>query len=35
MVGYMVRFEANGWETIGVRHKTKQETIGMLPMPIT
>jgi hypothetical protein len=28
----MVGLEANEWGTIGVRHKMKQETMGMLPM---
>jgi hypothetical protein len=35
MVGYMVGLEADGWETIGVGHKMKQETMGVLPVPMT
>jgi hypothetical protein len=31
----MARLEANGWETIGVGCKMKQETMGVLPVPMT
>ncbi len=35
MPSYMAGMEANGWETVGVRHKTKYETMGMLLMLMT
>jgi hypothetical protein len=35
MVSYMVGLEADGWEIIGVKQKTKQETTGVLPVPMT
>jgi hypothetical protein len=33
--GYMAGLEADGWETVGVGRKMKQETMGVLPVPMT
>jgi translation initiation factor 4G len=35
MGGYMAGLEADGWETVSVGRKTKRETAGVLPMPMT
>jgi len=34
MGGYMAGLEVNRWEIVGGGHKTKQETMGMFPMPM-